>query len=71
MLSNLEKSQTGIRTSILGGQMNLFAVAADQAEKEEENPVLEEIKALDTNSMTPLDALTKLAELKGKLEGGE
>ncbi len=71
MLSNLEKSQTGIRTSILGGQMNLFAAEADQAEKEEENPVLEEIKALDTNSMTPLDALTKLAELKGKLEGGE
>ncbi|MGE0367919.1 MAG: DNA mismatch repair protein MutS [Candidatus Dadabacteria bacterium] len=71
VLSNLEKSQTGIRSSILGGQMNLFAAEADQAEKEEENPVLEEIKALDTNSMTPLDALTKLAELKGKLEGGD
>ncbi|MCL4246385.1 MAG: DNA mismatch repair protein MutS, partial [Candidatus Dadabacteria bacterium] len=70
VLSNLEKSQSGIRTSILGGQMHLFT-EPERVEAEEEHPVLEEIKGLDTNSMTPLDALTKLAELKGKLEGGD
>jgi DNA mismatch repair protein MutS len=70
VLSNLEKSQSGIRTSILGGQMHLFT-EPEQAETEDEHPILEEIKGLDTNSMTPLDALTKLAELKGKLEGGD
>jgi len=71
VLTNLEKSQSGIRTSILGGQMTLFAPEAARADTEEEHPVLEEIKALDTNSMTPLDALAKLAELKGRLEGGD
>ncbi|MFI5324273.1 MAG: DNA mismatch repair protein MutS, partial [Thermodesulfobacteriota bacterium] len=67
VLSKLEKTQSGLRDSMLGGQISLFG---DELVKEnhEENPVILEIKALDTNSMTPLDALAKLAELKNKLD---
>jgi DNA mismatch repair protein MutS len=53
-----------------GGQIALFTDEGS-AETGEDHPVIEEIKSLDTNSMTPLDALAKLAELKSKLESGE
>ena len=68
VLTNLEKSQEGLKTFILGGQISLFNDNGG-SDDNEADPVLEEIKELDTNSMTPLDALTKLAELKKKLEG--
>jgi DNA mismatch repair protein MutS len=68
VLTNLEKSQEGLRTSILGGQISLFT-DNDGSDDREPDPVLEELRELDTNSMTPLDALTKLAELKKKLDG--
>jgi DNA mismatch repair protein MutS len=67
VLLNLEKSQSLLRDSILGGQASLFA-ENENALETTEHPLIEEIKELDTNSMTPLDALTKLAELKKKLE---
>ena len=67
VLLNLEKSQTELRNSILGGQASLFTEKENRDEPAE-NPLIEEIKELDTNSMTPLDALTKLAELKKKLD---
>ncbi len=67
VLLNLEKSQTQLRDSILGGQVALFNDAESEVVSND-HPLLEEIKELDTNSMTPLDALTKLAELKKKLE---
>ena len=68
VLTNLEKSQEGLKTSILGGQISLFE-GNDGSDDKEPDPVLEELRELDTNSMTPLDALTKLAELKKKLDG--
>ncbi|MCI0480742.1 MAG: DNA mismatch repair protein MutS, partial [Candidatus Dadabacteria bacterium] len=70
VLSKLEKSQTDLRSSMTGGQISLFG---EEPVKEtmEEHPVISEMRALDTNSMTPLDALAKLAELKNKLEGGQ
>ena len=70
VLSKLEKSQTDLRTSMTGGQISLFG---EEAVKEtmEEHPVISEMRALDTNSMTPLDALAKLAEIKNKLESGQ
>ena len=34
----------------------------------EKHPLLEELRSLDTNSITPLDALTKLAQWKKKLD---
>jgi DNA mismatch repair protein MutS len=69
VLSKLEKSQTDLRSSMTGGQISLFGEEA--RETMEEDPVISELRALDTNSMTPLDALAKLAELKNKLEGGQ
>jgi DNA mismatch repair protein MutS len=67
VLSKLEKTQAGLRDSIIGGQISLFG---DKPVKEnvEENPLIREIMELDTNSMTPLDALAKLSELKSKIE---
>jgi DNA mismatch repair protein MutS len=70
VLSKLEKSQTDLRASMTGGQIALFTDEG-ASETGESHPVIEEIKTLDTNSMTPLDALAKLAELKSKLGGGE
>ena len=67
VLLNLEKSQSQLRDSILGGQASLFTKPQSEDEAKV-HPLLEEIAELDTNSMTPLDALTKLAEIKKKLE---
>lgn len=67
ILFNLEKSQTQLRDSILGGQASLFVQSQDEAESGK-SLILDEIKELDTNSMTPLDALTKLAEIRQKLK---
>ena len=67
VLLNLEKSQSQLRDSILGGQASLFN-KLDSQEETTRHPLLEEIAELDTNSMTPLDALTKLAELKKKID---
>lgn len=67
VLLNLEKSQSQLRDSILGGQASLFTKSESEDEVKT-HPLLEEIAELDTNSMTPLDALTTLAELKKKLE---
>lgn len=67
ILSNLEKSQSELRNSILGGQTSLFK-QVDENKMQEEHPIVTEIRELDVNSMTPLDALTKLAEVKKTLE---
>jgi DNA mismatch repair protein MutS len=67
VLSNLEKSQAGLRTSITGGQISLFNDTAEEKEKDE-HPAIQELRALDTNSMTPLDALNKLSEIKKSLD---
>ncbi len=44
------------------GQLPLFAA-------EQPDPVVEDLKALDLNTMTPLDALNRLADLKRKAGG--
>ena len=67
VLSNLEKSQEGLRTSILGGQISLCEESKGKQEGDE-NPVLSEIRELDTNSITPLDALSLLADMKKRLD---
>lgn len=67
VLLNLEKSQSQLRDSILGGQASLF-IEDEIAIEATEHPLIDEIKDLDTNAMTPLDALTKLAELKKRIE---
>ena len=67
VLINLEKSQTHLRDSILGGQASLFG-ESKKALEDKWDQIVDDIKEIDINSMTPLDALTKLAELKKKLE---
>ncbi len=66
VLVNLEKSQTDLRESILGGQIPMFE--KNESPQAEENPILVELSELDLNSMTPLDALNALSELKKKLD---
>jgi DNA mismatch repair protein MutS len=62
VLSNLEKTQSGFGRVVRGGQIGLFE------KNDERNEILDEIKKLDLLSMTPLEALSKLTEIKGKLE---
>jgi DNA mismatch repair protein MutS len=63
VLFKLEKSESNLGTAIRGGQLGLF----EDKEDEMGNEILEEIKKLDPYSMTPLEALSKLIEIKGRL----
>lgn len=64
VLLKLEKTQYNLGFSIRGGQIGLF----EKKEEKKGDEILEEIKKLDPLSMTPLEALSKLTEIKGKLE---
>ena len=60
---NRDVSNAKIRTNqtdceYIEGQMDFFGVA--------DNPVLEELKGLDLNVMTPMEALTRLYDLQAK-----
>lgn len=46
-------------------QLDIFDVLIDKNEKKDR--ILEEIKNLDLNNLTPLEAINKLSELKDKL----
>jgi DNA mismatch repair protein MutS len=70
VLSNLEKSQSNLGGSILGGQLALFEDKEKTEDKSIEDEVLEEIKVLNPLSMTPIEAISKLLEIKEKLEKG-
>jgi len=76
ILSNLEKAELnelGVpklayapdanNTKVQRGQLDLFATQAD--------PVLKELLGLDIMSMTPIEALNKLFEMKKKLGDGK
>jgi len=77
ILSNLEKSElnelgapklayasdAGISQTPGAGQLDLFATQAD--------PVMKELLGLDVLSMTPIEALNKLFEMKKKLADGK
>jgi DNA mismatch repair protein MutS len=63
-----EVAETKIRTRVLSSaapsdQMNFFGAA--------ENPVITELKKIDLNVMTPVEALTKLFELQAKAKNQE
>jgi len=64
VLFKLEKAESNLGSAIRGGQLGLF----EKKEDEIGNEILEEINKLDPNSMTPLEALNKLTEIRGKLE---
>ncbi|MBP2623922.1 DNA mismatch repair protein MutS [Streptococcus oricebi] len=57
-LENREQTLSKEKT-VEGQQLSLF--------EEKSNPVLEDLAALDLNNMTPLEAMTALADLKKKL----
>ncbi len=65
VLLRLERTQHNLGISIRGGQIGLF----EKREEKRGDEILDEIKKLDPLSMTPLEALSKLTEIKGKLEG--
>jgi DNA mismatch repair protein MutS len=64
VLSDLEKVNPGrrLRRSADSNQLQLFTAAPA-------SPVEEELKKLNIDRLTPLDALAKLAELKRKIDG--
>lgn len=64
VLLKLEKTQYNLGISIRGEQIGLF----EKKEEKKGDEILEEVKKLDPLSMTPLEALSKLTEIKGKLE---
>ena len=60
-LSAKAKKQLGKEIS----QMDIFDVIIEKSEKK--NEILEEIKKLDVNNLTPIEAIKKLSELQEKL----
>ena len=46
-----------------------LSLPLDDTEAFEAHPVIDQLKSLDINQMTPLDAMMKLQELKNELEG--
>jgi DNA mismatch repair protein MutS len=64
VLLKLEKTQSNFGSSIRGEQIGLF----EKKEEKKGDEILEEIKKLDPLSITPLDALSKLSEIKKKLD---
>jgi DNA mismatch repair protein MutS len=64
VLYSLEKTQSEIKSNITEDQLILFK---NKQEHKRENELTEQIKNLDTDNMTPIQALAKIAELKEKL----
>ncbi|NIT14370.1 MAG: DNA mismatch repair protein MutS, partial [Candidatus Dadabacteria bacterium] len=63
VLYNLERTQSEIKSSISEDQLILF----DKQHINGQSEIVDELKNLDTNNMTPMQALIKIAELKEKL----
>ncbi|MCD4830099.1 MAG: hypothetical protein K8R90_11785, partial [Candidatus Cloacimonetes bacterium] len=75
ILANLEEHELSpqgltarLRKQLSGSspQRDIFEVICEKAE--EKNELLEELRGLDVENMTPLEALTALAELQKKLD---
>ena len=81
ILKKLENRKNLIESKIKAEQMMLFGDFSEVDEQEveetiienfseEENKVLEILKEMDLNSMSPLESLLKLSEMKQILTGG-
>ena len=81
ILKKLENRKNLIESKIKAEQMMLFGDFSEVDEQEveetiienfseEENKVLEILKEMDLNSMSPLESLLKLSEMKKILTGG-
>ena len=69
VLFSLEKFKAGLSQSMLGGQLLLFDAETDgepEAEYRREELLAEDLAALDPENMTPIEALSRLAELVEK-----
>jgi DNA mismatch repair protein MutS len=68
VLENLEKDEKGrgrrerLRQEMAAAQLSMFPSGP--------HPVVEELQKLDVDSLSPLEALTKLYELQEKAKGG-
>lgn len=69
ILKSLEKMKHKLSESITGEQIALFEPEKDEIRDERDYEVLDEIKTIDINNITPVEALTKLSKLKEKLRG--
>ncbi len=67
VLHSIEKSQSHIGGSIRGGQLGLFEKDEPIEENKKEAEVLKELREIDPLSINPLEALSKIIELKSKL----
>jgi DNA mismatch repair protein MutS len=70
ILARIEKSHLSIGTSIRGGQMALFNNPEEEKKEDEKEQIIGELMELDPLSMSPLEAHSKLMELKEKLGKG-
>lgn len=70
ILFSLEKLQSKLSESMSGEQFFLFDKTNEDFDInfDEENEIIKELKTLDPMNMTPLEALSKLSELKEKAE---
>ncbi len=71
ILLSLEKLQESLSRSMTGGQLLLFDAASERESEEEfqaEDLITKDLASLDPVNMTPMEALSKLLELKEKAE---
>ena len=69
VLFSLEKLKAGLSESMLGGQLLLFDAETEgesEAEFQKEALLAEDLASMDPMNMTPMEALSKLAELVEK-----
>ena len=68
ILSTLEKIQSKLAELMAGEQIMLFDPQEDEKNEDSANEISEELRQLDPMNMSPLEALQKLIELKGKIK---
>ncbi len=68
ILYNLEKNQSKIG-DIDQEQIPLFSQTEEDKKSDPESEILDELKDIDPNSLTPIEALNVLFDLKNKMKG--
>ncbi|MDF2379002.1 MAG: DNA mismatch repair protein MutS [Candidatus Gracilibacteria bacterium] len=64
ILSELEKDRLQEEKTIMGNQPDLFSVPAQSVDPSPHRKIIDKIKQVNINDMTPLDALNWLAKIK-------
>jgi DNA mismatch repair protein MutS len=63
----LEEEKQNKILSTIEADLPLFEVLRETSKKEEPHPLIDEIKNIDVDNLSPREALDKLYELKAKL----